>query len=88
MTTAHGNARRCQLAHRLVGDAEPQSYVNAFADRVGIFTLKRQNIGQKSLQRASVIGRYRFARSPLIAIYSPTSGAGEGRSRLFEKSVL
>jgi hypothetical protein len=43
---------------------------------------------RKASTRASVIGRYRFARSPLIAIYSATSGAGEVRSRLFEKSVL
>jgi hypothetical protein len=38
--------------------------------------------------RASVIGRHRFARSPLIALYSATSGAAEGRSRLFEKGVM
>ena len=38
--------------------------------------------------RASVIGRYRFARSPLIAIYSATSGAGEGRSRLRARQVV
>jgi len=62
--------------------------VNPLADRVGIFTLKRQNIDQKSPTRASVIGRYRFARSPLIAIYSATSGAGEGRSRLRARQVV
>ena len=54
-----------------------QSYVSPFADRVWIFTLKRQNIDQKKPPRARrSSGVYRFARSPLIAIYSATSGAG------------
>ena len=44
-----------------------QGYVNPLADRVCIFTLERQNIGQKSL----------YARSPLIAIHSAISCDGD-----------